>query len=305
MQNDAWNNEMQALVSLLDDPDSNIFTQVSAKIHGFGAQAIPFLQTAWENSFDPLVQSRIEEILHKLNLENVTKELSQAFENDCLDFLQAWIAFSRFQYPGIDEDEIRRDIQKIRKDVWLELNQNLTALEQIKVFNQVFFDLHGFSGNTEHYFAPDNFFVNRVIATRKGNPVSLSALYLIIAQSVDLPVYGVNLPEHFVLAYTGKGYDITSMRMVDNKVLFYINPFSKGLVFSEPEVEKFIKNLKLEPLPSYFNPCSNTQLIMRMINSLIMSYEREKMPDKQKDLEQIRTILFENPGKLSSSSFDS
>jgi len=296
MQNDAWNNEMQALVSLLDDPDTKIFTQVSAKIHGFGAQAIPFLQTAWENSFDPLVQSRIEEILHKINLEHVTKELKQAFENDCPDLLQAWIAFSRFQYPGIDEEELRGDIQKIRKDVWLELNQNLTALEQIKVFNQVFFDLHGFSGNSEHYFSPDNFFVNRVISSRKGNPVSLSALYLIIAQSVDLPVFGVNLPEHFVLAYTGKAYDIATMRMVDDKVLFYINPFSKGLVFSEPEVEKFIKNLKLEPLPSYFNPCSNGQIILRMINGLISSYEREKMPDKQSDLEQIRSYLLENPG---------
>ncbi|HSV88022.1 MAG TPA: transglutaminase-like domain-containing protein [Bacteroidales bacterium] len=305
MQNDTLNHEMQALVSLLDDPDANIFNQVSAKIHGFGLQAIPFLQNAWENCLDPLVQSRIEEILYRINLDNVAKELSQAFEHDCKDLLQAWISFSRFQYPGLNEDELRLEIQKIRKDVWLELNNNLTALEQIKVFNQVFYEMHGFSGNNENYFAPDNFFINRVISSRKGNPVSLSALYQIIAQSLDLPVYGVNLPEHFILAYTGKGYDLSTMRMEDNKVLFYINPFSKGLVFSAPEVEKFIKNLNLEPLQSYFNPCSNGQIIMRMITSLISSYESVKQPDKQRDLEQIREFLLENSNKPSLSSFES
>ncbi|MBW6498013.1 MAG: transglutaminase-like domain-containing protein [Bacteroidales bacterium] len=291
MDSDTKIREMEALVSLVDDPDLEIFRQVSEKLHDFGPEAIPFLQKAWDNCFDPLVQNRIEMLMHQINFDHVVKDLSKAFEKDCKDLLSAWISLSRYHYPGLNEEDIQYEMNQIRKDIWLELNENLTALEQIKVFNHVFFDVHGFSGNLENYHAYNNSYVNQVLHSRKGNPLSLSTIYLLIAQSLDLPVFGVNLPEHFVLAYTGKAFDTESMRMEDNKVLFYINPFSRGMVFSAQEVEKYIRQLKLEPLPAYYEPCSNSDIVLRMINNLVNAYENEGKLENKREMEHIRAVL--------------
>lgn len=291
MEGDTKNREMQALVSLVDDPDLEVFREVSEKIHGFGSEAIPYLQRAWDNCFDPLVQSRLETLMHQIQFDHLLQELGKAFEKGCKHLLPAWIALSRYEHPKLNDEEIQFELNQIRKDIWLELNDNLTALEQVKVFNHVFFDIHGFSGNIDNYHAAGNSFVNQVLNSRKGNPLSLSAVYMLVAQSLDLPVYGVNLPEHFILAYTGKAFDTGTMRMEDNKVLFYINPFSRGMVFSSLEVEKFVERLNLEPSPAFFEPCSNCDIILRMINNLVNAYETDGLKEKQREMEHLRAVL--------------
>ncbi|MDX9942281.1 MAG: transglutaminase-like domain-containing protein [Bacteroidales bacterium] len=291
MEGETKIREMQALVSLVDDPDIDVFREVSEKIHGFGPDAIPYLQDAWDNCFDPLVQSRIETLMHQIHLDHIIGDLKKAFEKDCKNILPAWITLSRYAHPDLSDEDIQFGLNQIRKDIWLELNDNLTALEQVKVFNHVFFDIHGFSGNIDNYHAAGNTYVNQVLKSRKGNPLSLSVIYMLVAQSLDLPVYGVNLPEHFILAFTGKAFDTQTMRMEDNKVLFYINPFSRGMVFSSVEVEKFIERLNLDPVPSYFEPCSNCDIILRMINNLINAYETDGLKEKQREMEHLRAVL--------------
>lgn len=291
MDSDTKIREMQALVSLIDDPDLDVFREVSEKIHEFGPEAIPYLQNAWENCLDPLVQNRIETLLHQINLDNVINELSRAFDNNCKDLFGACVSLARFQYPGLNEEDLQYEFNQIRKDIWLELNENLTALEQVKVFNHVFFDIHGFHANIDNYHSADNSFINKVFHSRKGNPLSLSVVYMLFAQSLDLPIFGVNLPEHFVLAYTGRAFDPQTMRMGDTKVLFYINPFSRGMVFSLQEVEKFIRQINLEPTPAYIEPCNNCEIILRMINNLVNAYDTDKQRQKQREMEHIRAVL--------------
>jgi regulator of sirC expression with transglutaminase-like and TPR domain len=96
---------------------------------------------------------------------------------------------------------LRKQVQQIKHDVWLEINDELTAMEKVKIINHILFDVHQFSGNIANYHAPQNSFINSVLETKKGNPVSLGILYMIIAQELQIPIYGVNLPEHFIVAY--------------------------------------------------------------------------------------------------------
>lgn len=295
--------EMQALVSLIDDPDLDVFREVADKLHGFGSDAIPYLQKAWDNCLDPLVQGRIETLMHQINIDKVIKDLSKAFEKNCKDLFGAWVSLSRFQYPGLNEEDLQYELNQIRKDIWLELNENLTALEQVKVFNHVFFDIHGFYPNIDNYHSADNSFINRVLHSRKGNPLSLSVVYMLLAQSIDLPIYGVNVPEHFVLAYTGRAFDPLTLRMDDNKVLFYINPFSRGMVFSSQEVEKFLKKLSLEPIPAYVEPCNNCEIVLRMINNLVSAYETDGTRQKQLEMEHIRAVLVKKYKEVGSKGF--
>lgn len=283
--------EIKALISLTDEPDDSIFAEIADKIFSYGLAALPLLEEYWENSFDPIMQQRILEIIHKIQFKNVSSELNQWVKFSSDNLFAAYMLITRFQYPDLNEGEIKNKIETIRKDIWLELNDDLTALEKIKVINHILFEEYKFAGNTADFHAPQNLYINTLLETHKGNPLSLGILYIIIAQQLKIPVYGVNLPEHFVLAYTNE-LDEERLEFLDkNEVLFYINPFSKGAVFSRKEVELFISQLKIEPKEMFFQPCSNIDIVRRLINNLIYSYEKSGHIQKMKELERLIHIL--------------
>jgi len=151
---------------------------------------------------------------------------------------------------------------------------------------------HGFSGNKQNYHAPQNSYFNNVLSSKKGNPLSLAILYSILAQQLDIPIFGVNLPSHFVLAYRD---DNAIMEMIsgesNNGVMFYINPFSRGTIFNSQEIEQFLKQLQLEPDRKYFEPCTNLDMVKRMISNLIYSYEKLGYPDKVNELKELQQAL--------------
>jgi len=288
--------KMEALVSLIDEPDPDIFADISESILAFGDEIIPFLEHAWETHHQLPVQKRVEEIIHTIQYNKVCEDLEQWIETGATNLLDGCLILARYQYPNLKEHEIEYELAKIRKDVWLELNDNLTALEQIKVFNYVFFELHGFHGNVDKYHAPENSFINKVLESKSGNPLSLSIVYMLIAQSLDLPVKGINLPEHFVLAYTGASIDPTTLEYKGNNVLFYINVFSRGTIFSYKDIDLFLKQLKQEPKPAYFNPCTNMDIMMRMLNNLVNAYQKLNDTHKLNEIKNL-ALLFENQMK--------
>jgi hypothetical protein len=286
--------ELNALISLLDDPDQDVFENIRNKLLSLGQEVIPVLEDAWEHSFDTVIQNRIENIIHKIQFEKIAEKLREWSKPENQNLLDGALLVARYQYPDLNEEKIRKHLDQIKQDVWLELNDNLTALEKVKVINHIFFDVHNFSGNTTNYHAPQNSYINNVLESKKGNPLSLSLLYAIIAQGLGLPVYGVNLPEHFVLAYkdTFGGSNLPMvLQPTDSNVLFYINPFSKGSVFGKKEVTAFLKQLKLQPEPAYYEPCSNLDIVKRLIRNLINSYEKLGYPSKKEELNLLLYML--------------
>lgn len=285
-------NELSALISLLDDPDEKIFNEVKEKIKSIGSEVIPLLENAWETSFDPLLQNRVENLIHTIQFVDIKRDLSIWSQSGAHDLLAGAILIARYQYPDLNEKKLRAHIDQIRNDVWLELNANLTALEKVRVINHIFFDVHSFSGNTQNFHAPQNSYINNVMESKKGNPLSLSILYTIIAQGLNIPIFGVNLPEHFILAYVEESSHLPILSGNPSpKVVFYINPFSKGSAFSFKEIDSFLKQLKLKPDKMYYEPCSNIDMISRLIRNLIFSFEKLGYPDKSKEMQDLLNCL--------------
>jgi regulator of sirC expression with transglutaminase-like and TPR domain len=283
--------ELNALISLLDDPDESVFNEIQTKLLSLGHNVIPLLENAWENSFDSMLQGRIENIIHKIQFDNIEGQLLHWVQNEQQSLLKGILLVARYQYPDLDEKKILKQIEQIKQDVWLELNNNLTALEKVRVINHILFDVHGFGGNTTNYHAPQNSYLNNVLESKKGNPLSLSILYLIISQDLSIPIYGVNLPEHFVLAYIDEESQFPVYNETPNKVLFYINPFSKGAVFSSKEIDAFLKQLKLPLEQTYYEPCQNVDIIKRVFRNLILAYEKLGYPSKVKEIENLLAVL--------------
>ena len=276
--------EIDALIRLLDDSDEDIFGQIRNRLVNYGKGVIPFLENAWGHSLDGMLQGRIEAVIHEIQFEDLQRELRVWVETGGMDLLRGAYLIARYQYPDLQEETISHQLESIKRDAWLEMNDNLTALEQVKVLNRIFFELHGFSGNTQNYHAPQNSFINVALETKKGNPLMLSILYLEVASAAGIPIYGVNLPEHFVLCYK-ENTDLSEG--IAGNILFYINPFSKGDIFNQKEIDQFLKQLKIQPENSYYKPCSNIAMIQRLIRNLINSYQKLGFMDKVGELERL------------------
>jgi len=278
------NKALNALIKLLDEPDEKAYRLIREKIHSFGTNAIKPLDKAWDNTFDIMVQERITSIINEIRWDQLVHEFSDWVKFNSSDLLKGFLLVTRTHYPGLDEKDLIIRIEQMKMDVWLELNENLTALENVKVLNHILFEMHHFDGNKIHINEPQNFYLNTLLETRKGSPISLGMLYLTFAQKLNLPVFGVNLPQHFILAYlTEPGISYPT----EDDVLFYINPFNKGAVFTRREIELFIRQLKLKPERSFFAPCPNAEVVRRMIQNLMFSYNSLGQSEKSADLKNL------------------
>ncbi|MBS1524214.1 MAG: transglutaminase family protein [Bacteroidetes bacterium] len=279
--------EINSLIKLLDDPDKEIFDHVHDKIISFGGEVIEFLESAWEEAFDPILQERIANLVHEIQFSLVRDELRLWYQGGAFDLLQGVLTINKYQYPDLDEQKIINQIEAIKRDVWLQMIYDASPAEQVKLINHVFYNIHGFSGNTSNHQDPQNSYLSQVLETKKGNQISLAIIYSIVAQKLDMPVYGVNLPQHFILAYV----DETMESEFDGGILFYINAFSRGTIFGRRDVDMFLKQLKLRPEKQFYEPCSNVDILRRILRNLISSYENLGSTEKVAELNELLEIL--------------
>ncbi len=271
-------NELKALVSLLDDDDKQIADHVQAKILSLGTEAIPFLEKEWESNLNPDVQTRIEELIHTLQFDLVKERLLHWYKSPEPDLLTGMWILATYQYPDIELEKLQQEIEQIYYETWLEFRPDLYPLDQIKIINSVIFNKLKFGANTKNFHSPGNSMINVVLESGKGNPITLCVIYMLVAQKLKLPVYGVNLPNLFILTYK------------DDNHQFYINAFNRGLIFSKQDIENYIHELHLVPQKSFFEACNSIEIVRRALRNLIMSFE--KMGEHAK-AEEVKLLLIE------------
>lgn len=284
---------LKALILLLEDPDEAIFEQIRTAIINEGLAAIPYLEESWENSnFGPDYRKKIEDLVHHIQFTHIQEELVNWLNSPDKDLMEGALIVARYHYPDLDTKAVYQELENIKKAIWLEISDHRTAYEQIRIFNKVFFGKLGFKGAGSDYYSPLNSYLNCVLDSKKGNPLSLSIIYSTIAQQLGLPIYGVNLPNHFILAYLDRNDILSQFKEGENYgILFYINPYSKGSIFEREEIDSFLDNLGREHERSYYEPCSNSTIIHRMITNLIIAYEQEERRDKANELRQLRDLF--------------
>lgn len=254
--------EFKALVSLLDDDDNQIVSHVEEKILSIGKDIIPFLEREWESNLNPDVQGKLENLIHALQYDLLKERLKKWYAEPEPDLLTGMWLVATYQYPDIELEKLRQDLEQIYYDTWLEFRPDLYPYDQIKVINSVLFNKLKFGANTKNFHSPGNSMINVVLESHKGNPISLCVIYMLVAQKLKLPVHGVNLPNLFILTYK------------DDNHQFYINAFNRGLIFSKQDIENYIHEIHLVPQKSFFEPCGSVEIIRRVLRNLVMSFEK-------------------------------
>jgi regulator of sirC expression with transglutaminase-like and TPR domain len=282
--------ELQAILTLLEDPDKEIYETLYQSLMKKGVDIVSDLEKAWEVSENSEIQYKIENLIHKIQLNFVQKSLSNWIKEGATDLLEGAYIIARYQYPDLEMGEILTPLEKIKHDAWLEINENLTALEKVRILNHVIYDVHNFSGNTANYYSPQNSYLNQVILSKKGNPISLAIIYAVVAQKLGLPIYGVNLPKNFILAFKDEFSELLYPDADSDNILFYVNPFSHGAVLGRKEIDLFLKQQNITSDPMFYQPCTNLEIIQRLLLNLIYAYEKLGYEQKIKEVNDLLKI---------------
>lgn len=283
--------KLDALIDLLDDPDLTVFELVEKELLKETDKIIPKLEQKWELSFDAFCQERIENIIQHLQFKETARLLKQWLKTDVIehDLLTGFLIIDRFQYPDVNPLNIRLKLENIRKKIWLELNNSLTLLEKTTILNHFLFNINEFSINFKNIHSPQNCFLNQMLDTKKGNPVSIGIFYTIIARMLDLPAQFIDFPKNPLVAIV----DAKLARKVHGSgvksdVLFYVNPSNKGSITSIKEIQYHLRTNDYLPMHHYTEPKSDIEFIKLLVESLELSYQSVNFMDKK---ERVKLLL--------------
>ena len=184
-------------------------------------------------------------------------------------------------------------MEKIRRNIWLELNSYLTPLEQVHVVTSILYNYYGLKGTEVAYQHPEEFMINKLIETKRGNSITNGILYLLLSELLDIPVKAINIPRQFVLAYIKPYYDENPEKLSPmQRIEFFIDPTS-GQVFSHKDVESYFKRISVPPVASYFKPLSHYRIIQTALEEFSKCFDDERNAYKQKELLDLAKLLNE------------
>lgn len=274
-QNPLSESEFKALIRLLDDEDEEVTAHVWSTLMALGDSGVERLEAEWLMAADPELQRRLEEVINRIHRKAVAKELLDWRKDGGRDLLRGWYLVSKFQFPELDFQKYRNEVNRLVNKTWLELNNQMDSGQKLKVINHILFKMEGYGPNGSRPNFPHNGHLNYLIDHQQGNASSLSLLYLILATQLDMPISGVILPGDFILIYK------------DEKEEFYIDVFNGGHAFNRARLESYLKQMNIPEKTSYFAPTSNIYIILNLIRNIASDYAANDKPDKVAELEEL------------------
>ncbi len=285
------NSEISALLKLVDDPDTEVFDTVAEKLLNYGAEIIPNLEELWEVTVDTGTQERIEMLIHRVHFQDLQKEILDWSKAEKPELLRGAILVAKYQYPELNIPSILTQFDQMRRNIWLELNNYLTPLEQVNVLNSILYNYYKLQGHELTERDPKFFFVNQVLESKQGNAYSIGVLYLALCELLDIPIFAIDLPRQFVFSYIDS---VQHFFPIDEEPVqqtqFFVDPLN-GMVYTIQDVETYLKKIKTSSEENFFKPLSTKKVIYKMMEELALCYRYKHDDERADELQQLMNII--------------
>lgn len=292
MITDSLKNEINALLDLLDDPDSSVYESVHKRFMQIGSPASEMLENAWSLSLDESYQKRIEYILDDISKNHAADLSKKWLSNNPDDLLEGYLIFTLFQYPNLDKEEILNQIETLRIAIWIELNNNLTSLEKIRVINHILFRIQKFEKDTSPIENPKFNYLNRILQSKTFTNHSIALLYLILAKKLDIPMEGILFKGSPLLCYLNDDQKKIN-EITPNDVLFYVDPYNLGNVLPKDVLKGIGSRLSSPAEEQDFLPVNAWKMILKIIHKTAISEKANNNHKKSEDLMYFYSLLKE------------
>ena len=259
---EALESKVRALVKLLDDQDPQVSAAVEKEIIDGGDEIARLLDREKSNA-EPPVKKRIESLISRIYLDRLQRDY-----DSLLDFAshrdfsleRALYLIAKPLYPEVDFALVESRLNELAN----ELRSRIAAVEDpyeiVHRVNEFFLNEMGFTGNSKDYYNPDNSILHRVLETHRGIPISLGIIYLLVGRRLNLPVYGVGAPAHFLVKFVLEGKEI------------FVDVFNSGRVMSRKDAEEFISDMGFSFEPRFLKDSSDIEMLARTCRNMARAY---------------------------------
>lgn len=284
------NREISALLRLIDDPDNEVFDTVATKLLNYGRDIIPRLEQLWETTGDESVQERIELLIHRVHFNDLQHDFMEWNRSQKPEILRGAILLSKYQYPDLNVSAVLTQFDLMRRNIWLELNNYLTALEQVNVFNSILYNFYKLQGHELTTREPKYFFINQVLESKQGNAYTIGVLYLALCEMLDIPIFAVDVPRQFILAYMDTLHSFFKPEAEIQQIQFYIDPIN-GMAYTQKDVDVYLRKINANDRDDYFKPLDSRKVIHKMMEELSLCYYYRREEDKAEEIKQLMRII--------------
>ncbi|HRS53800.1 MAG TPA: transglutaminase family protein [Bacteroidales bacterium] len=261
--------ELFALIRMLDEPEQDLFDSIRSNIESYGVLALPYLEDIAANFLnDVQIRNRAESIIQKIRFNETYYKLNKWKKENKQNIIDAWIIVEELIFPDIEYNVAIEKFNEISNEIWLKENLHLNPLKKIELINEILFDFYSFKVSQKITF-DDNFLLIKLLQTFSCNYITITMLYLAIAQKLNYPVFGQFIEDSFLLSWVNvKNNENFISFFEEGKILFYITPFMKGSVFNEEQMNYYLTKNNIKPKPYFFKPFTNTDVISYYIKEL-------------------------------------
>ena len=278
--------QISFLIKLLTDRDEFVRNRVQEQLIDLGEDALPFLEIAVRGGDDDLrIQANavIQSILPQ-KLAEKFRQLAQKGLGQDIDLETGMMLIMEFGYPNSDPEEFRQKLDELAQNFADILNPEAEPPEIVAAFTHFLFQQKGFKGNKDDYQNPDNSFLNKVLDNQTGLPITLSAICVLLAKRLHLPIVGVGMPGHYIVKYSLPIEPI------------YFDPFHQGRLLTKKECIQIVEQFGHSFEEHFLSQATQRETLIRMLNNLIQVYKKSNETKKAETLTKYIKILL-NPSK--------
>lgn len=283
--------EIKALFNLIDDPDEEVFNTISTRLLHYGTPIIPDLEHLLENTIDTPTLDRIEMMIYKLRLTDCKQAFIDWKQQPEPSLFEGALLLTKYYYPDLNIDPIRHQIEKIRRNIWLELNNYLTPLEQANVIRNILYNYYQIKGVELNYENPADFLISSPLQHQKGNGFANTILYAELCQQLEIQASFINIPKQCIVAFYTADYDPTETYPNPQEFIQFYTEGTSGHAFSQKELDQYFVRTNIEPKNSYYKPLSNLKIIKKLILEFSKCFQSPPLQYKEKDLIDLANLL--------------
>lgn len=271
--------QIRALIRLLSDRDQRIVKTISGQLVQAGDAAVPLLQEA--EIEQPEMAERIGRVLDDIRGGSIEQELLRlvAGHEETTDLERGAFLIARYAYPDLDEQAYVGKLDDMALEVRGRIGRRASGEETVKALGRYLFTEQGFRGNNKNYYEPDNSYLNRVIDRRTGIPISLSLVYLLVSKRLELPVFGIGMPGHFLVKFESDRYKI------------FVDCFNSGALLGERDCARFLTQAGYGFEERYLEKSTPKAILVRCLRNLVPIYHKLDEPVKEARLARFIRVL--------------
>lgn len=258
------NSELSALLNLIDDPDEDVFHSITERFIGMGQEIIPILEEHQLGTHDEELIKKTNYIIDLVALSVLTNELLEWKHSEDQSAIEAALIISKFLNRSFDQENTFFEIEKIRRSIWLELNDYLTPLEEVNIINKIVFGYYKFKGIETNYSKPKDFDLSTLISEKQANTFPIAALYLLISEMLGLGLKPVDVPRQNLLCYYEEEPLFDEQ---GSSILFFIDPLN-GQIYTHKDIENYLKKINYVPHPLQIPAVSNVRFVQKWLSEL-------------------------------------